>query len=215
VQESDFNDDFAMNHVICNLQAMGEELLDDGGMLILSQLSFGDFLSESAYAAAVKQLQQRSLPLPSDLDTVLTKYSDGEADLILFHRYYGILIGELKPLGRWHSANNTQPPDSSVKDKVTKAVTKLNKSVHVICYVIGDVAPGLLVRATLFLPYITIAQLTRVLAADPALLQVSWVRLVLCPDISVTLLVCNVSCQIDSNECNEEACNLMKQPQLD
>jgi hypothetical protein len=81
VQENDFNDDFATNHVICNLRSLGEEL-GNGGSFILSQLNFGDFFNEPA----------------SDLDTVLTKYSDGEADIILFHRYYGILIGKLKAL---------------------------------------------------------------------------------------------------------------------
>jgi hypothetical protein len=170
----DFNDDFATNHVMCNLRALGEEL-NNGGMLIQSQLNFGDFLNEPAYAATVKQLQKSGLPLPSDLDTVITKYSDGEADLILFHRYYGILIGELKSVGWWHFANNRQPSDSIVQGKVTQAVTQLNNSVLVISHVISDMAPGLSVRATLLLPYVTSAQLIRVLAADPALLQVSHV----------------------------------------
>jgi hypothetical protein len=171
VQET-VSDDFAKKNVICSLQALGEEL-NNCGMLILSQLSFGDFQNEPAYAATVKQLRQSGLPLPADLVTVITKYSDGEADIMLFHRYYGILVGAIMKVGRWHSADNTQPPDSSVKDKVTKAVTQLKSSVHVIRYVISDMAPELSVRATLFMPYVASVQLTRVLAADPALLQVS------------------------------------------
>jgi hypothetical protein len=172
VQASDFYDDFATNHVISNLKTLGEEGKE--GMLILTQLSFGEYLSLPAYAAAVKKLHQSGLPLPSDLDTLTIKFSSGEADLILFHRYYGILIGELKSIGRWHSLNNRQPLNSEVAKKVTKAVTQLNKSVYVVRHVISYIAPGLTVKVTLLLPYVTRAQLTSVLAADPVLLQGGW-----------------------------------------
>jgi hypothetical protein len=74
------------------------------GMLLLSELKFGDYLSLPAYAAAVKMLPQ-SLHLSSDLDENFKggKYSHGEADFILFHRLSSVLIGELKAVGRFHS----------------------------------------------------------------------------------------------------------------
>jgi hypothetical protein len=45
-------------------------------------------------------VQQLGIPLPAHLDTSTTKYSDGEADIILFHRLLGILVGEIKAIGR-------------------------------------------------------------------------------------------------------------------
>jgi hypothetical protein len=138
VQESDFQDDFCQNHVIVNLQALGEDL-NNGGMFILSQLNFGNYLDQPAYAATVKQLRQNGLRLPADLDTVITKYSDGEADIIIFHRFYGILVGELKSIGRAHG----KPADSALEKRIEKAINQLDNAAIVISYVISDVAPGL------------------------------------------------------------------------
>jgi hypothetical protein len=96
VQASDVHDDVAQNHLLRNLRALGEDRGE--AMFILSQLNFGDFLNEPAYAATVKQLRLR---LPKDLDKKV-KYSHGEADFIIFHCLLGILIGELKAIGRYH-----------------------------------------------------------------------------------------------------------------
>ncbi|KAK7089593.1 hypothetical protein V1264_024408 [Littorina saxatilis] len=166
VQQTDISDDFAQNHVMVNLQEFGNSL--DEAMFILSQLRFGDYLNQPAYAAAAAQL-----PRPSDIDTQQTKYSDGEADFVLIHRQHGILIGELKTVGRWQKdVNNPQPPaDADVAKRVTKAVTQLDRSETVVRYLVNDVTPYLTVRKTLFLPYVRSEQLERVLDNDPQLEQ--------------------------------------------
>jgi hypothetical protein len=138
-------------------------------MFILSQLIFGDFLNEPAYAATVKQLQ---LPLPKGLDR---KYSHGEADFIIIHCLLRILIGELKAIGRWHWVHHsTEAPDKEVVKRVQKAVKQLEKSKKVISYVIDDIAPSMTVQTTIFLPYVSSTQLHRVLTANRALGRVSF-----------------------------------------
>ncbi|KAK7094341.1 hypothetical protein V1264_007981 [Littorina saxatilis] len=166
VQQTDISDDFAQNHVMVNLQELGNSRHE--AMFILSQLNFGDYLNQPAYAAAAAQL-----PRPSDKDTQQTKYSDGEADFVLIHRQHGILIGELKTVGRWQKdVNNPQPPaDADVAKRVTKAVKQLDRSETVVRHLVSDVAPGLTVRKTLFLPYVSTEQLQRVLDNDPQLKQ--------------------------------------------
>ncbi|XP_070183023.1 uncharacterized protein [Littorina saxatilis] len=166
VQQTDISDDFAQNHVMVNLQELGNNRHE--AMFILSQLNFGDYLNQPAYAAAAAQF-----PRPSDKDTQQTKYSDGEADFVLIHRQHGILIGELKTVGRWQKdVNNPQPPaDADVAKRVTKAVKQLDRSETVVRHLVSDVSPGMTVRKTLFLPYVSTEQLQRVLDNDPQLEQ--------------------------------------------
>jgi hypothetical protein len=73
---------------------------------------------------------------------------------------------------------------------VTKAVTQLNNSVHVVRYVISDVAPSMTVQTTLFLPFVTSVQLTRVLGTNPVLLQVGAVCVRACVCVCVCVYVC-------------------------
>ncbi|XP_070207914.1 uncharacterized protein [Littorina saxatilis] len=166
VQESDLRDDFAQNHMMVNLQELGNSRHEV--MFILSQLSFGNYLNQPAYAAATAQL-----PRPSQLDTKKTKYSDGEADFVLIHRQHGILIGELKSVGKSQACSqNPQPPaDADVAKRVTKAVKQLDRSETVVRHLVSDVSPGLTVRKALFLPYVSTEQLERVLDNDPQLKQ--------------------------------------------
>ncbi|KAK7089591.1 uncharacterized protein [Littorina saxatilis] len=185
VQQTDISDDFAQNHVMLNLQELGNSRHE--AMFILSQLNFGDYLNQHAYAAAAAQL-----PRPSDKDTQQTKYSDGEADFVLIHRQHGILIGELKTVGRWQKdVNNPQPPaDADVAKRVTKAVKQLDRSETVVRHLVSDVAPALTVRKTLFLPYVSTEQLQRVLDNDPQLEQAACRSLGTANAVEAVLLCC-------------------------
>ncbi|XP_070201236.1 uncharacterized protein [Littorina saxatilis] len=162
VQESDIRDDFAQNHVMLNLQELGDSR--DEAMFILSQLQFGSYLNEPAYAAAAKQL-----PRPRDL----AQDRQGDFDFLLIHRQHGILIGELKSVGKTKGASNeTHPPaDPFLAQKVKQAVKQLDKSERVVRHLVSDIGRGLTVKKTLFLPYISSAQLERVLDNDEQLEQ--------------------------------------------
>ncbi|XP_070203326.1 uncharacterized protein [Littorina saxatilis] len=163
VQESDIRDDFAQNHVMLNLQELGDSRHE--AMFILSQLQFGSYLNEPAYAAAAKQL-----PRPKDS----AQDRQGDFDFLLIHRQHGILIGELKSVGKTKGASNeTQPPaDPFLAKKVQQAVKQLDKSERVVRHLMSDIGPGRTVKKTIFLPYISSAQLERVLDNDEQLKQV-------------------------------------------
>ncbi|XP_070209383.1 uncharacterized protein [Littorina saxatilis] len=163
VQESDFRNDFAQNHVVCNLQELGKSQKDV--MVILSPFNFGSYLNQSAYAATVAQF-----PVPHQLNTKTIQYSDGEADFMILHRQHGILVGELKSIGK-PQAKNTVTTDADIAKRVRQAVKQVERSAEVVRHLVNDIAPGLAVRKTLFLPYVSSKQLERVLLADPSLEQ--------------------------------------------
>ncbi|XP_070201261.1 uncharacterized protein [Littorina saxatilis] len=162
VQESDIRDDFAQNHVMLNLQELGDSRHE--AMFILSQLQFGSYLNQPAYAAAAKQL-----PRPKDL----AQDRQGDFDFLLIHRQHGILIGELKSVGKTKGASNeTVPPaDPDLAQKVKQAVNQLDKSERMVRHLVSDIGPCMTVKKTLFLPYISSAQLERVLDNDEQLEQ--------------------------------------------
>ncbi|KAK7106745.1 uncharacterized protein [Littorina saxatilis] len=163
MQESDLRDDFAQNHVMLNLQELGDSRHE--AMFILSQLQFGSYLNESAYAAAAKQL-----PRPKDLPQ---RDRQGDFDFLLIHRQHGILVGELKSVGKNQGVSNQShpPADPDLADKVERAVKQLDKSERMVRHLVSDIGPGMTVKKTLFLPYVSSAQLERVLDNDQQLEQ--------------------------------------------
>ena len=164
VLESDLRADFSQVHVMKNLQELG--VSGHEAMFILSQLNFGSYLNKPSYAAAAAQL-----PRPINLPQNDRK---GDFDVLVIHRRYGILIGELKAVGiNQADLNQTQAEaDSSVAKRVKQAVSQLDKSETLVKHLVSDIAPQLTVRKTLFLPYVTRTQLERVLAEHPQLEQV-------------------------------------------
>ncbi|KAK7098189.1 hypothetical protein V1264_002541 [Littorina saxatilis] len=162
MQESDLRDDFAQNHVMLNLQELGDSRNE--AMFILSQLQFGSYLNEPAYAAAAKQF-----PRPKDLP----RDRQGDFDFLLIHRQHGILVGELKSVGKTQGALNQTytPADPHLAQKVKQAVKQLDKSERVVRHLVSDMGPGVTVKKTLFLPYVSSAQLERVLDNDEQLEQ--------------------------------------------
>ncbi|KAK7093785.1 uncharacterized protein [Littorina saxatilis] len=161
VQEADVRDDSAQRHVLSNLHALGEGRSKP--MLILSQLNFSDYLSKPSYAPAAA-----SLPTPISLPP---SYRQGDFDVMVIHRHHGILIGELKSVGM-RQANFSPSPaqlEANIARKVEQAVRQLDKSETVVRHLVSDVNPGLTVKKTLFLPYVSSAQLLRVLTANAQL----------------------------------------------
>lgn len=175
VTGSDFTDDFAQRHILANLQALGN--VGPEPMFILSQVNFGSYLDKPSYAAANAQLLRP--------DTLEPRYRRGDFDILLIHRRYGVLIGELKSVG-WQlsGAFKTQAQaaenivktqaevDNDIVNRVKRAVDQLDKSETVLKHVLSDIAPDLSVKKTLFLPYVSSARLQRVLAEQPQLEQV-------------------------------------------
>ena len=169
VQDTDLHDDFAQNYVLANLVELGNARHE--AMFILSQLSFGSYLNQPSYAAAAALL-----PKPTDLDP---RYLwDGEFDIVLIHRRHGILIGELKSVGRVQAGvrRTRAQADTDVVKRVWKAVRQVDRSEAVVRHVVDGVARGLTVRKTFLLPYVGRLQLQRVLTTNSLLREVRAVR---------------------------------------
>nr|KAG5692897.1 hypothetical protein BaRGS_031401 [Batillaria attramentaria] len=156
VQETDSRDDFAQQHVLHCLQTLGEQRQE--AMFVMSSLDFTDYLNKLDATHAAQ------FPLPGDLPAT---QREGDFDVIVIHREYGVLLGEIKSVG----IHGNNPTDKAVADKVTKAVKQLDKCEKVVNHVMSDVAPGVSVRKTLILPYISRTQLQHVLDGDSQLAQ--------------------------------------------
>nr|KAG5688820.1 hypothetical protein BaRGS_017052 [Batillaria attramentaria] len=156
VQETDSRDDFAQQHVLYCLQTLGEQRQE--AMFVMSSLKFTDYLKK------LDATQAAQFPLPGDLPAT---QREGDFDVIVIHRKYGVLLGEIKSVG----IHGNNPTDKAVADKVTKAVKQLDKCEKVVDHVMSDVAPGVSVRKTLILPYISRTQLQHVLDGDSQLAQ--------------------------------------------
>ena len=139
-KKATFRDDTAQRHVLANLRALGDAGQEP--MFILSQLNFGDYLNEPSYTAAVKTSQLPNLPRPEDLGQ---KYAAGDFDILLIHRRYGILVGELKAVGRNQPGVSRTPAqaDGDVAKRVRNAVKQLDKSQRVVTHLVSDIAPGI------------------------------------------------------------------------
>nr|KAG5695259.1 hypothetical protein BaRGS_008087 [Batillaria attramentaria] len=127
-------------------------------MFVMSSLDFTHYLNKLDAAHAPQ------FPLPGDLPFT---HRQGDFDVIILHRQYGVLLGEIKSVGLY----DNNPTDKTVADKVTKAVKQLHKCEEVVNHVMSDVAPGVSVRKTLILPYISRARLQQVLNGDSQLAQ--------------------------------------------
>nr|KAG5694826.1 hypothetical protein BaRGS_019203 [Batillaria attramentaria] len=115
VQETDSRDDFAQQHVLYCLQTLGEQRQE--AMFVMSSLDFTHYLNKLDATHAAQ------FPLPGDLPST---QREGDFDVIVIHRKYGVLLGEIKSVG----IHDNNPTDKAVADKVTKAVKQLDKYVR-------------------------------------------------------------------------------------
>nr|KAG5688053.1 hypothetical protein BaRGS_017807 [Batillaria attramentaria] len=162
--ESDTYDDRAQQHVLHCLMELGQRQQEV--MFVLSQLEYGNYLNKPSYAAAAGHL-----PRPADLSR---SYHRGDFDVMVLHRNYGLLVGEIKSVGlKFASLSKSQAEaDADVAKRVQTALKQLDKSETVIGHIVSDIAHGLLVKKTIMLPYVTAEQLERALKNNPQLAQV-------------------------------------------
>ena len=169
--------DFSQRHVLLNLKELADQLIKQqrrgsgsaGGpndvMFIISDLQFKDYLSNSGSTK-----YKATLPKPSTFPSKDHKsLKQGDFDILIITRNRGILVGELKSVGMSEKGRS----DADVTKKVTEAIEQVDKSEEMMKHLVGDIAPNLTVRKTLFLPYVSRQQLHRVLSADPDLEKVS------------------------------------------
>ncbi|XP_070203707.1 uncharacterized protein [Littorina saxatilis] len=155
-QQGNIQADFAQQHVLHNLQQLGDSGKEV--MFVVSELNFKDYLNKPFYAKHTGKL-----PKPANLPKELRHHGkQGDFDILVIHRLYGILIGEVKAVGKTEASR----ADTEVVKVIDKAVKQLDKCEVHARHMVSDIAPGLTVRKTLFLPYVSQAQLQRILDDD-------------------------------------------------
>ena len=168
LQESAVRDDRCQRRVIDCLYQLSEA--QGEVMFVISQLNFAEYLDAPCYAAAASQLPGR----PIDLKP-LNKHR-GDFDVLVIHRKYGILVGEIKAVGDL-PPSSSQEQDQLVKKKVEQAIKQLDKADDVLGHLVSDLQPAKpRILKTLMLPNLSTADLQRVLADNQQLCQVinSW-----------------------------------------
>lgn len=151
VLDSDVRDDRAQQHVFFCLRKMVEDM-EEKGMMVLSQLQFGDYLNEPSYAAAAAQL-----PSPSSLPSALPKnWKRGDFDVLIIHRKYGLLAVEVKAFGDNIKALNMSQEvvHVTLRKKLKQAISILDKSKAMLSHLVSDIAPGLKIAVSLAFPSI-------------------------------------------------------------
>ncbi|KAL8560622.1 hypothetical protein ACOMHN_059130 [Nucella lapillus] len=163
-QDSDWQGDTAHDRCLQALSGMQNEV-----MFIISSLRFQHYLHNPAnplHAAAIAQLPSIDDPsIPQNL-------RNGECDLIIIHRTYGLLIGEIKSLGG-NDFFRKRTPDKQTQTiikKIQNAVKQLENHHRALSHLVRDLPP-IRISMTLLLPNVSSSQLQSALSASPSLLQ--------------------------------------------
>ncbi|XP_025099705.1 uncharacterized protein LOC112567287 [Pomacea canaliculata] len=166
VQDSDVRDDTAMQRVLLCLQKMSEE--NKEVLLGISQLEFEQYLSESCYTAAAAKLS-----LPANLPPALPrKWKQGDFDVLLIHRHYGLVVCEVKSVGHTIQQVSISPQDAdNIRKKLKVAVSQLDKAEAMLSHLVSDIAPGLRITKTIGLPNLTGHQAQQAISSDPQLIK--------------------------------------------
>ncbi|XP_025097862.1 uncharacterized protein LOC112566110 [Pomacea canaliculata] len=180
VQASDIVDDECQQRVLYCLQQFGKQQSE--AMFLLSQLNFSDYLNEPSYAATAKQMPQLRYPRPITLGR---QYKKGEFDILLIHRHYGILVGEVKSVGH----DPAYRSDDHVSKKAEQAVQQMVRSASVLKHLVKDLTTvcEIPVRTTLILPFIQRSQLHQVLQSYPKLGKVRATKLDLSKSLGLSV----------------------------
>ncbi|XP_076447269.1 uncharacterized protein LOC143284478 isoform X2 [Babylonia areolata] len=164
VRPNNVRDDFTQQYLLTNLQAMGVARREV--MFILSQLSFTNYLKDLSCPKSAF----RWFPRPANLGK---QFVDGDFDILIIHRHYGILIGEIKSVGMVSGQLNKTEAQlgADISNRIWRAVKQLDRSEQVVTGLMRDTAPAVIVRKTVILPYVSSAQLLSILSKDSVLTQ--------------------------------------------
>lgn len=165
-QDSDALDDKAQNRVLQYLRHLTDRMgpADNPGdsqeaMMVVSQLEYKRYLCR----------EPKPSPLPCSTE-------EGEWDVIVIHRRYGVVFGEIKSVGRANKyfIDHPEEQDIMVVKQLKKALDQLNKQDTELNHLVSDL--GVRVVKTLFFPFLTSDQLIKAVRSDPLISE----RLVQC-----------------------------------
>ncbi|XP_025103270.1 uncharacterized protein LOC112569639 [Pomacea canaliculata] len=142
----------------------------NGEVLVgVSRLKFGLHLNEVSLAATATQLL-----LPSRLPNLLPRNSNqGDTDVFLISRYYGVVVCEVKAIGDNKQGQRISEGemDSEIRQKLQQAAIHLDEDETMLSRLVSDIAPGLPIIKTIVFPNITARQVQQAISGDTQLTQ--------------------------------------------
>ncbi|XP_025111728.1 uncharacterized protein LOC112574715 [Pomacea canaliculata] len=166
VQETDIKYDAAFQRLFVCLQKMSEQVKE--AFVGISQLEFGQYLGEPCYAAAAAHL-----PLPKTISNDSLHYKQGDFDVLLIHRSYGLVVCEVKSVGdNLKKLNMSQQDiDNNIRKTLRDAMSQLDKAEAMLSHLVSDIAPGLRITRTIAFPNLTAHQVQQAISGDTQLTQ--------------------------------------------
>ena len=133
--------------------------------MVVCELDFQKYLDGET--DPIHRAQCALFPRPADLRA--QKHHEGDFDILIVHRMYGLVTMEVKAVGAVGV-----PTDQVVVKKVTQAVKQLEKAKDVLHHLVSGLTPTpIRVTRCLMVPYLTSQQLSQALTTAPVVAQVS------------------------------------------
>ncbi|XP_025079778.1 uncharacterized protein LOC112555555 [Pomacea canaliculata] len=141
----------------------------DEVMFVLSQLYFGQNSGEPCYSAAADYLP----PSHSVPPAPPRNWEEGDFDLLIIHRTYGLVVCEVKAFGDNSSKSgmSQQDVDSKIRSKLKEAILQVDRAEAVLSHLVSDIVPGLRITKTIAFPNLTGHQVQQALVEDPILIE--------------------------------------------
>ncbi|XP_070208594.1 early endosome antigen 1-like [Littorina saxatilis] len=164
--ETDVLDDDAAERLWRCLRVLSKELHEV--MMVISQLEFRKYLDNDTDPINAAKNAAACANLPRPVTMQQQQHHDGDFDVLIIHRHYGLIVCEVKAVGA--DRRNTPDLNKAVVGKVQKAVKQLNKAKTVLNHLVSDMVP-VQVTKTLVLPNVTSAELLLALSTSYHLQQ--------------------------------------------
>lgn len=181
---STVKDDTAMKHMFKCLEEFSEQ--NKEVMFVLSNLQFGDYLGEPAYAPAAALLDTpKNLPPPKPSSKQSGNLKEGDFDFLLIHRKYGLVTCEVKSVGGFKSGGTmTRNKKNLIRKRLKKAISQLNKAEGMLSHLVpkkkkdpkdpkDPEAPKVRITKTIAFPNLTTQELLDAIASNDNLEKVN------------------------------------------
>ncbi|KAK7094820.1 uncharacterized protein [Littorina saxatilis] len=162
-QDSDYRDELTQELVLQSLLLLCKTGQHEA-MFIISQFNYRAYLNEPTYAAMVV-----GFPRPVDLKQY-NKHR-GDFDILIIHKQYGVLVGEVKSIGNNFDtiSMSEEQQEAMVAKRIQQSIKQLDKACEVLSHLMSDLDTRPRVLKTVMLPCISKRQLQRVLDGSPQL----------------------------------------------
>ncbi|XP_025083122.1 uncharacterized protein LOC112557462 isoform X2 [Pomacea canaliculata] len=167
----DFNTESAHQRALFCLKKMAEAQTEV--MVILGQPRLGDRSLHTPFTAADAHMFPCNSPPPT-LTQSLVGWGKGDCSLLLVTRNYGLVVCQMKMMGVSHLRSFRQPEeklDVFIRKVARQAMQQILLRERSVSWVVNQYAPGLAVRKTLGLPFVTSQEFVGAVSGDPTLLQ--------------------------------------------